>query len=449
MVIGNSKYVFFEFLPYEYKALEKYLNKMALKGWKLKSIQGKFLKFIRMEPKQINYSVDTVENISLLEGRDSDTALEYREYCEAAGWSFVCEDSKIQIFYSEENSQSIDIHTDEEEKFKNISKASIKYIILTLFTVALLLYTQYINTLGSYDARFLSDDAQLYLVFAIGIWAVKEFYSLISYTIWKIKGLKALKNNEKVNYEYRISNIFRRIMAKAVFIAAIISLILTVWKESITISIASILVIISIIISDRFVNFIVSKTKNKSEKKVLYISSVIILTSLIMIVVSSLVFKNESLESYFTKEANVEYVLTLEDFNDESLSESIDNNTISENELDELYDPYIDDQNGVLAESLVYIDEGKNGDLSYELFTSNHKWAVDYKLNKLMNDTRYNYSEYKVIECNLPDDIKVYKNSYDRYILVSEDKVLEIGKYYDSQSEDEFLKIVYKSVFKK
>ena len=53
MVIGNSKYTFFDFLPYEYKALEKYLDKMALKVLKLKSMQGKWFRLITMKPKKI------------------------------------------------------------------------------------------------------------------------------------------------------------------------------------------------------------------------------------------------------------------------------------------------------------------------------------------------------------------------------------------------------------
>ncbi|MBZ9689572.1 DUF2812 domain-containing protein [Clostridium estertheticum] len=59
---------------------------------------------------------------------DSDVALEYREYCEAAGWTYICEDGSTQIFYTEGDKQIISIHTDEEEKFKAVFKSSMKNV---------------------------------------------------------------------------------------------------------------------------------------------------------------------------------------------------------------------------------------------------------------------------------------------------------------------------------
>ncbi|MBC5630468.1 hypothetical protein H8S20_16535 [Clostridium sp. NSJ-6] len=40
MVIGNTKKVLFKIIPYEYRRLELYLEKMALKGWKFEYIEG-------------------------------------------------------------------------------------------------------------------------------------------------------------------------------------------------------------------------------------------------------------------------------------------------------------------------------------------------------------------------------------------------------------------------
>lgn len=451
MVIGNSKYTFFEFLPYEYKALENYLNKMALKGWKLKSIQGKLLKFVKMEPRKLKYSVDTLDGISFFDGKDSVTALEYREYCEAAGWNFVCEAEKIQIFYAEEYLQSIAIHTDEEEKFKNISKASLKYIIFALITVSLLLYSQYNSTFGSHDARFLADNAQLTLLLGIGGFAINQFVGLITYIIWRVRGAKALKNNEKVKYEYSISNTFRRFMARLFFIMSVIALILIGMQGSVTTVIVILLAIISIIISDRFVNRISSKMGSKGEARVIYISSIVIISIVIMVVVNTLIFKNNALDKYITKKLQGDYVLTLADFNDKSIWEGVDTSIYKE-EWEGLYMTFIDGLNGVLAENLYYIDQGENGHLSYEFFESNYKWAFDYKLTKEEDDMKEYNIGYESIESNLPKDIKVYANTNNRghdYMLISEDKILEINKYNDTQSEEEFLDIIYNNVFEK
>ena len=218
MVIGNSKYTFFDFLPYEYKALEKYLDKMALKGWKLKSMQGKLFRFIKMEPKKIKHFVYIGESTSSFDDNNSDVALEYRECCEDTRWKFICEYKKIQVFYTEEYIEYIDINTDERKKFNNISKLSIQDILITIFTVSTLLFSQYSVTLGGDNAIFLTDDAQLLLLFSLSVLAINEIIGLINYLIWKIRGERALKNNEKVQYQYNLSINFRRILGKIFFL---------------------------------------------------------------------------------------------------------------------------------------------------------------------------------------------------------------------------------------
>ncbi|MGL4773539.1 MAG: DUF2812 domain-containing protein, partial [Clostridium sp.] len=49
----KTKITLFRFMPYEYKALEEYLEEQALKGWKLKSISGAFLTFEKIVPESI------------------------------------------------------------------------------------------------------------------------------------------------------------------------------------------------------------------------------------------------------------------------------------------------------------------------------------------------------------------------------------------------------------
>ena len=58
---------------------------------------------------------------------------------------------------------------------------------------------------------------------------------------------------------------------------------------------------------------------------------------------------------------------------------------------------------------------------------------------------------FEVIKSTLPENIMVYKNnnSYgSRYLLTSENKILQISQYSDNQSESEFLDIIYNEVFK-
>ena len=131
----NKKTVYFLYEPYECSALEEYFEAMAESGWLIKSINGPFLKFEKIEPKKLKFSVDILNKISSYDPDDSEDALDYREYCEAAGWKYVCQDKKIQVFYTEDYNSTIDIQTDEGEKFKSVVKASMKNVFSYILTV--------------------------------------------------------------------------------------------------------------------------------------------------------------------------------------------------------------------------------------------------------------------------------------------------------------------------
>ncbi len=142
MRLGKTKWVLFKCLPYEYRTLEKYLEKMALEGWKLENMRGYFLKFKKIEDIRLKYSVDVMDKVSFFDGKDCSTALEFREYCKEAGWDFICESDKIQIYCSESKEDNIPIHTDENEKYDSVFKASLKYVLLNIFIISLVLFTQ-------------------------------------------------------------------------------------------------------------------------------------------------------------------------------------------------------------------------------------------------------------------------------------------------------------------
>lgn len=188
MVLVNKKWVIFSFLPYEYKSLEEYLEKMALKGWVLENMMGLFLKFKRSEPKNLKYSVDIMDSVSFFDGKDSESLLEYREYCKEAGWEFICGREKIQVYCSEIDQERIDIHTDEVEKFNTICKASLKYVSLNFITLVFLLYSQYIITIGSSDGHFLASPLSLGSLLFVSTFSIHEIIGLITFLIFNIRG---------------------------------------------------------------------------------------------------------------------------------------------------------------------------------------------------------------------------------------------------------------------
>jgi len=201
-------------LPYECAAAEEYLELLAEKGWLLLSIKGLFLVFEKIEPQEIKYSVDVFPKVSFFDHKDSDVALEYREYCRAAGWNYVCQKGKIQIFYAEEfGKKTISIHTDENEKFKSVFKASLYYIASQFLITLLYIYILKLQLFsGATDLALGTNLGILVIVAGVSLIFINSI-EIVSFFLWVIKASSKLKENEFMPYnnykQLRIKYIFK------------------------------------------------------------------------------------------------------------------------------------------------------------------------------------------------------------------------------------------------
>lgn len=434
MIKMNTKLVLFNSLPYEYKYLEEYLEKMALKGWKLKSMTGGFLKLKKIEPREIKYSVDIMDKISFLDGKNSDVALDYREYCSVAGWDFVCERDKIQIYCSESEIESVPIHTDEREKFNSIFKASLKYILLNLFTVMLLLFSQYNITIGSLEATFLASNIQLCSIVLVSVFAIHEFIGLINFISWIIKGKISLKKEEEVSYEYstgiKIQRAIRNIML-TMAISMILVMVMDGEIYALKFLMGILLTVVAIYLSMNFV----SKSRYK-KKRTINIISFVVITIIGLMITNVLIFSSVfSMESGIYNEENKgEYTLTLKDFNDKAKNDET---------------PYISEDSSLLAHSLFYSDLGEKIDLMYYLFESEYEWAINYNFNKQIRWYNKNDIKYTEKETDFPENIKVYEERDGfYYIMMSANKMIRVLNAENTLNEDELLNTVYENMFK-
>ena len=435
MVVGNNKWIIFNFLPYEYKSIERFLENMALKGWKLKSLTGIIFKFKRIEPKRIKYSVDIMDKVSFFDGRNSDRALEYREYCKVAGWDFVCEREKIQVYCSENEIESIPIHTEEKEKFNCIFKASLRYVLLNLLTISMLLFSQYIITIGSYSADFLASKLELTTLTFVLFFAIHECIGLVNFIIWSLNGRKSLKNEENVSYDFYKGLKIKRILYKFIWIIMMVEIIFLVMLGDIFVLKFLILNLIMIGIFTASMN-LVSKTKYKYKKKRrINIISYIVVIIITFIAMNGLMFSTIFPGNYSNNKIKPDnYILSLKDFNDEAKpGENL----------------YVTEDDSFLASRLFYSNVGKNMILQYELFESKYEWIVKYSFYKEVKFLKKINIEYIPVETDLPEGVKVYLNERaNNYYMVSQNRIIEINSWDENLSESEVLNKVYDKVFK-
>ncbi|MGL5069611.1 MAG: DUF2812 domain-containing protein [Sarcina sp.] len=111
MRIGKYKFIIYQFLPYEYKVIEQYLSEMAAKGWILGSINSLYIKFKKVEPKELKYNVCVMENNRIA------TKKNYIRKARKDGWEYIGSRNKFQI-YSNIDKNATDIEFDNEKNYR-------------------------------------------------------------------------------------------------------------------------------------------------------------------------------------------------------------------------------------------------------------------------------------------------------------------------------------------
>ena len=433
MRIGKTKWVRFNFFPYEIKAIEEYLEGMALKGWKLEKIKRSSFKFKKIEPKVLKYNVDLLDEIAFVDGEGTEKSIEYREYCEMAGWEFVCDREKFQIYCSENVDDIIEIHTDEAERFNIVKKTTIKYEFSIMLVMFASLFYGYIATR---NGSFLADNTMLLYVSLIGIRIIIEVIQFLNFIIWKRKAEQSLEKGEKVYYGRQKNSAVKSV------ILTIVDLLLWLVVISMVIEFGGFVVklaILYILIGQipYIIRYFVNKTDGDNiNRRNLYRSSIWI--TMILIIPITLILFYSGIMNFDLKSKNVitgkVNILTIEDLGYEAINkESL----------------YIKEKNSILADCINYRVESNKVYMNYELFTSKYKWAIDYKVNSEFKELKKLDIDYEEIETDFLDEgIKIYTNQYRNAIKIISDNIyLDISFLDEDIRTSDILEKVLDKVF--
>ena len=431
----DTKRTIFDFLPYECDAVKEYLEEMAEKGWLLQSVEGVFLKFKKIEPQKINYSVDALTKISNFDDIDSDAALEYREYCKAAGWNYICRKGKIQIFYSENDKKATSIHTDEEEKFKSVFKASLLPEVIQLFIVLMFInniYSQYYLESIKYT---LASNLNIFGLFFMVSIIFMCCISIISFLIWVIKARNRLKAMEPMPYnsykQIRIKYILYLTYGALIYFILVISSIYN-YPEVGILNVQSTITIFIPITIGIIVQWFINK-KGYSKKTNIAIISITILASVYIFNLIGGMFLTDISKYNWNKIQNEKAKLTLLDFGN------------NENPEGSSVPIFIE---SVLAKVIHHIDSNEDKQLEYTILESQYSWVIKFEKSRSLDILTKKSINLQLQESNLPNNISVYSDSNKKiFLLVSKDKVVEIKKGFDNVGEEEFLNTTYKKLF--
>lgn len=448
MINKNKKSKIFVFSTYECTAIEEYLEEMAREGWFLESISESRFKFNKSEPKNLKYSVEPVSQVSTLDTPDSNAALEYREYCEAAGWKYICEKGKLQIFYSEENSDLLPIHTDENEKFKSVFKSSLLEISLKLLLILLLSFNMYNSIFNGNISYILTSNLSLLSVVLLSILIVMNIVEVISFITWIIKAKIAI--NTGLHIPYNTLKQFKRknIITKAINISMVFCFLIILlidksnFLDASTSILLALLMILIIFIVDILTKKFVQKAKYSKRTNILIRSGSIILSFFLVIFVTLNTIMGIAGDGFIGDNdiSKTNLPLTLSDF---KLSNS------------KSTDLYINEDSSIIAKEIYYSDYIGDNHLNYSLFESDYGFvisAMEKSSVKFETTFELEHNPNFVIEKPLIiDDIKIYSfdNNIKSFIFVSNNKILNINNSLENVSNEEFVQIILKNIFNK
>ncbi|MGK0465247.1 DUF2812 domain-containing protein [Clostridium sp.] len=448
----DRKTTLFMYLPYECSALEEYLEKMAQKGWILKSTKRGFFKFRKIEIRKIEirkikYSVDVLDSVSVFDHIDSDTALEYREYCEAVGWKYICEDGKIQIFYTEGDKEIISIHTDEEEKFNVVFKSSIKDVYAQMLLILFFIYSIYRQLTNNTELSLATNIGVCSLVLLLAV-ILMSIIGIVNFFIWVIKAKRHLKKNKLMPFnsykQLRRKNILMIAYNLIVFIILLVAIfdIPASSKPYIPIVLIVFIPAISISCIKKYIN---RKKYSRDANIGIYIGimiiSLVVVNILGYVVLSHVDFDTITNTNIKQSEVPTEKAsLTFADFGYEKNGDK---------NLDIKFDK------SIIAQRTFY--RCNNGDswLRYTVFESKYPWLIKLDENGItsinrLNNNNIHYSEnIKLENTNLPANIRVYSGGSlkNHFVLVSEYKVIDLRINSNEIREDELLNMAYKKLF--
>jgi len=171
--------------PMDGDAVERWLHRKALRGLRLEKA-GQFVwRFRRTEPAPLTYAVTYFPDASVYGGAATPQQEEYAEYCAAAGWDYVTQWHRMQIFVTDRE-DPIPLETDPHQKLDTIRQIMRKDTMPLLLLLALCLLQIWL-TWQEYRVApiaFLSSPVVLPRLLAYPLLSLTTIMDQIAWRLW-------------------------------------------------------------------------------------------------------------------------------------------------------------------------------------------------------------------------------------------------------------------------
>lgn len=178
--------------------IQRHLEKMAQKGWRLTKIGRFFWTYRRAAPQKLHYTVTYYPTASEFDPEPSEKQRIYQELSAGAGWEFVCGAAQMQVFCSEaedpvamETDPTVEVHTIHET-------AKRSYLLIYGFLLLWSLWNigELISGLVKDPIPVLSSAMDLILALCWTVHMVFSAVMLIGYFLWYRRARRACQWGE-------------------------------------------------------------------------------------------------------------------------------------------------------------------------------------------------------------------------------------------------------------
>lgn len=193
----TTKRVFAQFSFHDRTGIQKYLERMAEKGWMLDTITKFFWRFRRIEPRRIHFAVSYFAKTSSFEPEPPEALQRFRDFCEHTGWVFCAEAAQMQIFYNE-SKEPVPIETDAMLEIESIHAGAKRQIIpayLLLTAVSIMNCGMRIHELVNYPIVFLRSNLNLFVMLSVLCLFLMCALELGSYFVWRRMAIQAAERD--------------------------------------------------------------------------------------------------------------------------------------------------------------------------------------------------------------------------------------------------------------
>lgn len=428
----DTKIVFWGYLTLDYKAVQRYLENMALQGYELISIYTKvpFAKFRKIIPRRITYYVD------IFGEKESES---YIDLCEDSGWQFVGSKELMHIFKAKNNCKPIPIQTDIEIENNIIKKSFIKKEVMSLLISFLILLLLFYYNIIKFDYNILLSYSSCLNLFLIPVSILYSIIHILYLFIFIIKSKRTIKKGEKLKVPTVKSSKIRSYSYFLFKVIINVILILSFFGEFCNISqiilIALVLITIGIftaILIKKFLRYTdqMEKIRNIVLVVIISIAAFVALTQFNLEEVSYLSFSDWGSDE--NREKAVEYpVLMFDDFfKDKELSFTFTSFRETKSIFIKEYYSY---KEGAYGKGIISTDyyEAKNIYFAKIIFDG---------IVKERDDTEARYINSQLFNA---DKIVYFKNSdINTVLILKENKVIFISSEIDFLTEQNRKKVI-------